>query len=442
MSDSVYNLKNAIRGLIFNGDPMLRKNLVAGTQILHSKKFPTQVFELKGKKYIRLNADDINKLEEEDELDNLLKFMLSMESFSGYDEDTPPELKEILTKAAESYQMITGEDILESSLVESDEFGNVTKADEVPVEYKSFGSRTRDADEPTADEEAESEAKDDKDMTKMAKKAAESCGMIDTPPEKGKKQKEAELTEVERVEVEHAIEDVKTYKNKSRFSSNESILNKKEIQKLNALAKQLLKAFKGSRSKEKTITPKKHINAKSLATDNDRFYVNKKAPKGKHIDFNLVIDMSGSMSGAPVRNAVSLIYIFNKLAQQGYVTGNVIYSSTREYHRIEMPRPDGEILGLHETQSSEGLAETVDENVEHLRHRNLICITDGDIVDRPIDKLFWRKNKIVSTGVYINPNLKDPLDYTGSLDKWFNHSLVRQNLEDMVQLLVKIGIRG
>jgi hypothetical protein len=243
-------------------------------------------------------------------------------------------------------------------------------------------------------------------------------------------------------EVEQALDRVSQYENASGFSSGTSILRKDDLLVLNALSKKLLRAFKGNISKQKSITPKKHLNSKGLAMDTDKIYITKKANNGKHIKFNLVVDMSGSMSGSPMRNAVSLLYLFNKLAQEGYVTGSIIYSTTKEHYKITMPVPDAEILSLNHTRSAEGLADTVAYYQDILKNTNLICITDGDIVDTPIDKEFWLRNKIVSTGVYVNSSVENVSEYTGKLDKWFTHSLIRQNLEDLIELLVRIGLKG
>ena len=90
---TAYQLKAAVRGLVFTGDPILRENLIKGTQILHSKEYPTQVFNLKGTKYIRVNQEDIKRLDDQ-ELEDLLKFMLSSDGYAGYseDEDGVPKL--------------------------------------------------------------------------------------------------------------------------------------------------------------------------------------------------------------------------------------------------------------------------------------------------------------------------------------------------------------
>jgi len=407
---------------------------MTGTQILHSTEYPTQVFRLKGTKYLRINSADIEALPDEEALTDLIKLMLSMDDYSSREDDeTPPTLEDQTIDAVELYQSFTGEDLRDSEIIEADALGNITDVSKLPIQQKVFKTQA------TPEDEAQDSSGDD--MTKDASDMAKATGLTEEPGA-GTSKEQPIAYEMEIKEVEQSLEDIKHYKSLSRFSTDHSIISAPELVVLNNTVKKLLKAFKGHNSKQKRITPRKLISAKSMAMDAEKIYIDKKAPVGKHITFNLLIDMSGSMSGDPMKNAVSMIYLFNKLAQQGYVTGNVLYSSSECHYVKTFPMSDAEVLSIHRTRSSEGLAETVDANVEVLRNINCICITDGDIVDRPIDKMFWRKHKIVSTGVYINPRMENPLEYTGKLEKWFDHSLVRQNLDDMIQLLIKIGLKG
>lgn len=432
--DTKQILKQNLRGLVFNQDPVLRYNLMTGTQILHSTEYPTQVFRLKGTKYLRINSADIEALPDEEALSDLIKLMLSMDDYSSREGDEEvPTLEDQTIDAVELYQSFTGEDLRESEIIEADDLGNITDISKLPIQQKVFKARS------TPEEDKPEDTAGD-DMTKDASAMAKATGLTEEPGTSPAKSEEVKVMEVK--EIEQSLEEVKHYKYKSRFSSEHSILSAPEIVVLNSMVKKLLKAFKGHNSKQKRITPRKLINAKSMAMDAEKIYVDKQAPVGKHITFNLLIDMSGSMSGHPMKNAVSMIYLFNKLAQQGYVTGSILYSSDECHYVRQFPMPDAEALSIHRTRGSEGLAETVDANVDILKNVNCICITDGNICDRPIDKVFWRKHKIVSTGVYINPHMENPLEYTGQLDRWFDHSLVRQNLEDMIQLLIKIGLKG
>lgn len=434
--DTKSALKYNLRGLVFNQDPILRSNLLTGTQILHSEEYPTQVFKLKGVKYVRINTHDIANLESDENITDMLKTLLAIDDYSIREGDEDKDIKDIIADAVDHYQTWTGEDLRDSEIIDADEYGNITNIDRIPVKQKVFKALSTEGDE--SDEEPMDK---DSDMTKDACDMAAASGMTDSP-DSGSEKRETVAYEFDLKEVEQSLEEVNHFKSKSKFSASHSIITAKEIMELNGLVKDLLKAFKGTKSKQKRITPRKLISAKSMAMDAEKIYVDHMAPVGKHIEFNLLIDMSGSMSGAPIKNAVSLIYIFNKLAQQGYVNGNVLYSTSHYHYVRPFPMQDAEVLSLCAVQSSEGLAETVDANVDVLKNVNCICITDGDIVDRPIDKTFWRKHKIVSTGVYINPHMDNPLEYSGKLDKWFDHSLVRATMKDMVQLLVKLGIRG
>jgi hypothetical protein len=431
MIDTKAVLKAELRGLVFNQDPILRKNLMTGTQILHSEQYPTQVFNLKGTKYIRINSTDIASMEDY-QVSDLLKVMLSMEDYSNSDPDNELTIEDMVTDAIDMYRAHTGEDLRDSDLITSDAVGNITNVDKLPVQRKEFTIHSDDD-----KEKAEAESGDD--MTGDAMAMADATGM--TEGDDGTRPENVPY-EPDNREIEQALDNVKLFKDASKFSASKSILSLPTVVKLDKLAKSLLKAFKGKRSKQKRITPRKTINSKSLAMDAEKIYVDKSAPTGKHIEFNLLIDMSGSMGGDPVENAVKLIYVFNKLAQSGYVQGNVLYSTTNYHYVRKFPMSDAEVLSLHQVNSAEGLTETVEANVGILRNMNLICVTDGDICDRPIDKTFWHKNKIISTGVYINPSLQDPLKYSGKLDKWFNHSLVKQNIEDMVQFMIRMGIKG
>lgn len=438
--DTKKSLKDAMRGLIISQDSMLKQNLRSGTQVLHSESYPTQVFNLNGTKYVRVNSSDIEKLEDEDQLEDLLKLMLSIDSYATEEGKTSPEISDIVEDAVTKYQAKTGGDLKDSELLDFDAFGNYKPDDKLPLKVKQFKAILGKSDEETAKEE--SEVGDDDSVSDETKPLSDAMGMTEpSADDSSTLSKSASAVQAE-MEVEQSLDQVSQVESLSRFHADYSILKKKEIINLNNLTKKLVKAFRGVGGKSLNITPRKHISAKALATDKDRMYVKKKEAVGKHIKMNLVIDMSGSMGGSPMKNAVSICYLFNKLAQQGFVTGGIFYSSCSEHYAVQMPVSDAEVLSLNNTRSSEGLARTTEHYKDRLKNMNLICITDGDIVDEPIKKEFWHKNKIVSTGVYVNNSIDDVLSYSGKMDKWFNHSLVRPSLEDLIQLLVRMGLKG
>lgn len=440
--DTKKQLKDATRGLILAQDSVLKKNLRDGTQILHSEEYPTQVFNLNDTKYIRINSADIEKMEDPDLVEDLLKVMLSIDTYSSEeDAEEVPEITDIIEGAVTHYKNNTGEDLQESELLDFDDFGNyLPDEDKLPLKIKMFkATGSTDPDEEDSDEKEELDEGDS--ISDAVKPLSDAMGMTGGDDTSKMQTFEAGAIEAE-LEVEQALEQVKHVENKSRFHSNKSVLKKEEIKDLNGLAKKLIKAFRGIGGKSLNMTPRKHISAKALATDKDRMYVKKREAKGKHIKMNIVVDMSGSMGGSPVKNAVSICYLFNRLAKEGFVTGSIFYSSCSERYKLKMPADESELLALNYTTTSEGLARTVEHYKEDLRHMNLICITDGDIVDEPIQKEFWAKNRITSTGVYVNSGVEDYLKYSGKMNKWFNHSLVRGSVEDLIQLLIRIGLKG
>ena len=113
-----------------------------------------------------------------------------------------------------------------------------------------------------------------------------------------------------------------------------------EKRKLRALANQIVKSFKGRISRNKTANPTKRFSIKSLFNEsNERIFINKKGDNGKFLNINLIIDMSGSMSGEPVKNAIEMIYIFNEIAMQGYLKGNVLWSESNSSALATFPMP-------------------------------------------------------------------------------------------------------
>jgi hypothetical protein len=156
---------------------------------------------------------------------------------------------------------------------------------------------------------------------------------------------------------------------------------------------------------------------------------------------NFLIDCSGSMSGEPIKNAVAITYIFNQLAKAGHLQMTVLYSESSNNYKLELPVDDSEILSLHLTGGAEGLTRTINKHVDNIRGVNMICLTDGNLADEGIDKKFWDKNRIVTTGVYVNKKAKSLTEYTGNLNKWFNHSLVRRDVNELIQALIRIGLK-
>lgn len=230
---------------------------------------------------------------------------------------------------------------------------------------------------------------------------------------------------------------------KSNSFFGREVVKEKDEHHLKALAKQIIKSFKGRVSKQNTITPSKRIRSKRLANDvTDKIYTNKHGDNGKHLNVNLILDMSGSMSGTPVKNAIKMVYVFNEIALAGHLKGCVIWSESSSRCKAEFPMPREMIRKMARTGGGEGLAENMDYYFEDLKKADInICMTDGDICDSPIVKDKYIKHKVDTLGVYVNKDAKDLTEYTGSLDRWFMRSLVRHTFEELCEKIIQIGLR-
>lgn len=451
--------KSALRRAILSRSNLIRNELKRGTRFVYSEQYPTQVLNTKLGRFIRINASDIN----EDTIDNLLKLMMGIDTYikmpkrEAVDEhgatytipEETQEISEVLSKAVDKVKALDYTDLNmseeEGNILTYDSFHNITglhginlepqlihlpsKLDEVEEEFDP--SKIEPADESLTEDSSAT------DMTESCKTLAAAASDSDgdgKSPDKMKVPQE--------ILVEQSLKDVEQFKGISKFHSGKSILTKQDLIKLEPKVKQLLKAFQGVGGQEKLVTPTKRMSSKDIASDRDKCYIRKTGTKGKHIKMNLLIDMSGSMSGNPVKNAVRLVYLFNQLAKKEYVTMSVLYSTTSSNFKITLPISDAEVLSLCQVQSAEGLAKTIHAHADTIRGVNTICITDGDIVDEPIDKMFWAKHRSISTGVYVNPSVKDYREYSGKLNKWFNHSVVRKSLDELIEWLIRVGLKG
>ena len=424
-------LKRAIRRKVFSGSFLLDKNnREYDLDVLLSKKYPTQVVIDEKHKYIRINEKDI----EPKTIDNLLSTMLGMFNEVTNSDEFEKEL--------------------ENSVVLNKKLDNL---DIDTTQVREIITLNKKVDKPSTKEgdftEKDTELMEDmsEEVNKDLKEAIRGYGSTVTTDKDSdediKIDEEEELEDIEpnleKIEQKSSsdnfiVEDTSQLLNKIYLNSTEQL--KKDLSKMKKLSKTLIKALKGKDGKSMSITPSKKLSMRSLALDRDKVYIRKKSNTGHKIKLNLLIDMSGSMYGEPIRNAMYIIYIFNQLAKQGLVDMHVLYSSSYTREEIKLPVKDEEIISRVYTRGDEGLRKTSESYVNILKNINLICITDGQITDQPISKQFWSKNKIISTGVYVKET-KEYTKFSSSLDKWFNHSFVRPSVEELVNTLVRIGLK-
>jgi len=421
----VYNVNEGIfssiiRRKIFSGSKMMSEALKEGTTFVYSKNYPTQVIKIDDRKYIRINDEDID----EETLPNLFSTMLGLESY--HISETEERLKESATKN----KILDGIDL--------DKYV-ATELPIVPQEPLSA------KDEDTLKEQEEQQAELDEDLLNEdmcdLNEEAKKCEAItqETVPG-GDTDTETTIEEVETA-AEQELKEVESHVGKSRFHNLNDLLSVEEVIGVKKTAKQLIKAFRGSRGRDKGVAPTKRVSVKDVALDRDNVYITKSKQRvGKYIKLNLLIDCSGSMGGEPIKNAVKLVYMFNEIAKTGNLDMNVIYSKTGRSYVVKLPVANSEVLALNSATHGEGLTTNIHKHVEVLQNTNLICVTDGELTDEPISKDFWSKHRIVSTGVYVL-DAENVTDHTGNLNRWFNNSLVRKNVDDLVQTMIRIGLK-
>ena len=459
--------KSALRQQILGRSNLIQKELAKGTKFIYSEEYPTQVLNTTLGRFIRINCSDID----EDNISNVLKLMMGIDSYytipehtitneDGIDEVIPEETQNISDVLTQAINKVKTTDFVDLGTFDpelKDEYGEdyEPESDEV-IKYDSFGNPVEtifnlvpqlvhlkpdevdheefDPSKLDLDDGDPEMSSGDSDLTSEASSLASVMGDKDSSSSPDSKS--------DTVNIEQALTDLPQFYNVSKFHANTSILTKQDLLKLQPKVKQLLKAFQGKGNQIKIVTPTKRMSSKDIATDRDKCYIRKTGDKGKHINLNFLIDMSGSMGGSPVKNAVKLVYLFNQLAKEGYVKMSVLYSTTNTNYRLDLPATDAEILALNKVQSAEGLAKTIHAHADVIRGVNTICLTDGDIVDEAIDKGFWAKHRSISTGIYVNRSLSSYTEYTGKLNKWFNHSIVRKSLDELIEWLIRTGLKG
>lgn len=418
--------QSAIRRKIFAGSELMKESL-QNSNFVVSKQFPTQVITIDNRRYVRVNEADIH----EDSIDSLLSTMLGIDEFKDEDVD----LNTVLQKSIKLNRELDAVDCTKN-LIEVDDFQNITNLDTIPIQ-KQIVAVTEEEKEKER-EQTKQDEEDGGDVTDAAKRMSNAMDAASSPEDAAETPQMSYQVEQE---LEQTLAEVQMHQGKSYFHANESMFNIEELNDLKKQANALLKAFKGAKGRTKRLSPSKRISARDMSMDKDKVYISKFTGQGKFIHMNFLIDCSGSMSGYPMRNAVAITYIFNQLAKAGHLKMTVLYSESSHNHKLVLPVEDSEILSLHLTGGSEGLTRTINQHVDCIKNTNMICLTDGNLADEGIDKKFWDKNKIITTGVYVNKKAKKLTEYTGSLSKWFNHSIVRKDVTELIQALVRIGLK-
>jgi len=413
-------IKDSVLNLIIDRDQsFLKTSRQSNTSVIVNKrKGGIQEFTHNNRRFISFpdsmekEFEDLSEWEAEEKMDNLLK-LATTDTGCEYEEN---QTDNILIDSEDRYKSITGLD----SGFEIERDATTNEITNNPFEYRTNKPKKNDKGMESSTDESESK--------------------IEAKGEENEREYSFEDTDQN---IGSAVP--KEAKENPFYGSgyDRKIMSSHREEKLKLLASQIIKSFKGRVSKQRTMIPSKRLVSKALVRDDvEKIYSNKKGDNGKHLKINLIIDMSGSMDGTPVNNAVEMIYIFNEIAAKGYLEGNVIWSESGSRCKSTFPMPREFIKEMKKTGGAEGLGENLKHYKEDLKKADTnICMTDGQLCNDPILKNIYTKEKIDIIGVYVNKNAKDLTEYTGSLDRWFTRSLVRHTTEELCEKLIQFSLR-
>lgn len=227
-------------------------------------------------------------------------------------------------------------------------------------------------------------------------------------------------------------------------------LNEKDENLINEIVTIMKKIFKDSRYTTPAYKGKR-LNIPRVVLESEKSFNKPQLVKNKkRVHLNFIVDMSASMSEIEYET-VNVTYALNTLSRLGFFDLNLILSSTLGCQEIKLPCDD-EIIDriAFATMPGEGLERTIRAKEKLLqKSRNTIILTDGHLTDEPIDKEYLQEKNISLLGIYIQHN-EDNMNYNASdeynvdneyLLQWFNKSIVKSNVIDVIKELVKQGLR-
>lgn len=434
-------IKDSVLNMVIDRDQSFLKTARKGKTsiIVNNRSGGIQEFEHNGRRYISFPSsmekdfDGLSEEESEKKMDELIR-LVTTSTRLDYEEN---QMNDLLTDKENEYTKYVGQPTGFKPEIDA-VTGEITNN---PFEYRASKSDKDNKDDVEEGEDGSSGSKDI--QSKGMGNPATASGMQKVEiTSKNMKDSEFKFTDTD-LSIDGQVP--KEVKNNPFFSEDDSYyeMDKHREEQLRAIAKNIVKSFKGRVSKNKTMIPSKRLISKSLVRDDiDKIYSNKKGENGKHLNINLVFDMSGSMSGEPVKNAMEIAYIFNEIASSGYLTGSVLWSESSSRCKTDFPMPREFIKKMKRTGGGEGLGRNLGAYKSLLKKSDAnICMTDGQLTDEPILKEMYSKEKIQIIGVYVNKGAKDLTEYTGSLNRWFTHSLVRNTTEELCEKLIQFSLR-
>ncbi len=208
---------------------------------------------------------------------------------------------------------------------------------------------------------------------------------------------------------------------------------------LQEITREIEKIFVEDRRYTKTSVPSKKLNIRNILLKNPSAYKKRKNLNQQRKVINVVLDLSGSMSGT-IEKMLVLVEALNILSKKNIISGNLILCISAsyeeaQYQTFKFPLKDNVLNHIISYEASEGISYTLKSLAKLLKPSDAVLVfTDGVFADDPLDRDFFYKHNIDIYGVF----LKSETDIYYDLKQYFDKSIVSDNLVNISRELVKM----
>ncbi len=204
-----------------------------------------------------------------------------------------------------------------------------------------------------------------------------------------------------------------------------------------ALAKRLRLPTPSPAQPRTSMSPSRRLSARNVARDANEIYKHKAEEKRESkVELNVYVDLSGSMSGGPIKGAHQIIAALSLMAKQGRIKGSMIAHKGGCCTRIALPVSSEELARCVANGGSEGIAHALKRTWSDAQKADVnLFLTDGQITDQPLDVEKMRRQRIFTIGAYVG-ELDDSRQ--SHMSKWFTHTLTRKTVEDLCDEISRV----
>jgi len=279
---------------------------------------------------------------------------------------------------------------------------------------------------------------------------------IDIGDNDGKKNKDKRKIDNEE-DVVPSMEDIDTkildeIKNYIIFSSKKTYLSEKEIKEIEENGQKLINyslkyIFKKRIKKEFEPNVSKKMDTKRLVLDRDDIYIHTTKTKKSNLKshenkfLSIVVDVSGSMSIISLE-VLTILYVFNELAKMKLIDLKIYLTGGRKRKplNLELTAPVSKktLYNILFMSDIEGMENCFTQHLKTLRKSNIIfVITDGMLVDKPIDKKNLNKKGIFTRAIYVeNDYMKYNEKIKKGLYKYFDTITIKKTVEEIFEEII------